>query len=227
LHTRRLEYHNNIHANNPIQYPFISLCTCEDWSANFYSIIPLSLSSVIVAQVLLFNDDESCVWQFNFLDSKENHLKIKHHSLTTPQSLTESLLPTFLSHFEHKPLREAKSKGFVWIDLMELSALSLIAEKFGIHEICCRSFFDLRAHSAILPVPSLSQLMVCVCSCQSLPGSSDCNLGLFKLAPSPLLEVLFSKVSVPQDLYLRSARGGGHLPALPLRSDRLLRGRER
>lgn len=56
-----------------------------------------------------------------------------------------------------------KGETLLWINIKDLRVLSLIHRIFNMHDLCVKSFRDLRGHSSILPTFNGTMLTICTC----------------------------------------------------------------
>ncbi len=148
LHTRLLEYHNNVHArtiygtDTGVSMNGLGAWLGKDSKDNRGNSAKINLPHFnekdIVVQIKLFSESSA----------KES-----------PVFMTYNKLSNWL--IEYSDSRRVQQAKLVWIHIKDPAVLPELAEKFNIHELCMSAFSDLRAFSSFIPVTGAVFMSFC------------------------------------------------------------------
>ena len=147
LHTRLLEYHNNVHARTIYgNDTSASMSGLGQWSnkdsggtvANMLPKIPTYSEKDMVIQIKLFNE----------ANPKE-----------LPKLMSYNTMNAWLSNYAKDKI--VHNSRLVWVHVKDPAVLPELAARFDIHELCLSAFSDLRAFSSFIPVTGAVFMSFC------------------------------------------------------------------
>jgi Mg2+ and Co2+ transporter CorA len=154
LHTRLLEYHNNVHARAiyGVDGHNIAHSTTDFLVATANSTEPSSPSKSMNNEHSRFGSDDV--------------IQVKHFSANTkmdsPKFLNYKSMNIWLDkHYTKNPQLNSE---LLWVHIKDPAVLPTIAERFDMHELCHAGFSDLRAYSSFIPLHGSVFLSFCTFS---------------------------------------------------------------
>ena len=142
LHTRLLEYHNNVHARS-------SPDGVKEEPGSFGARQGLSLFNkslhLNTLNPLTNSGDEVAITYVKFI----SELKVIP-PIEVPMRTFQSFVKDDIDHILYE--MEQKKEGLLWIRVHDPSTLSDLAINLNMHELCASGFSDLRAFSSFIPV---------------------------------------------------------------------------
>ena len=172
LHTRLLEYHNNVHARTIYGVDGFSIATQS--KMDFVTSAGEGLTSptrASASQAGSAADANSGLGRgaANIFGS-DVVVQLKHFSADTkkeaPAFLNFKAMNTWLDkHGSQGPnAGQDKPGDLVWIHVKDPAVLSYLVDRYDIHDLCVSGFSDLRAFSSFIPVPGALFVSFCTFS---------------------------------------------------------------
>jgi len=144
LHTRLLEYHNNVHART-----IYGIDVFNNEQGKYRWKDPKDKSSPPIPKT---NDKDIVVLVKHFgIDSADYQ----------PQWLHFDAMNTWLDKKKLDKHQIDKNTPLTWVHVKDPAVIGALAMRFGIHELCVAAFSDLRAFSSFIPVPGAVFLSFC------------------------------------------------------------------